>query len=85
MTRPDLTGCLRLVEIGQWRVAVVEEGLGIEFDLAGGRGEAAQLAACVRLSVFGVAGLQWHWHTAGRGRNFSKVTPVGASWRHNGT
>jgi hypothetical protein len=40
---------------------------GIEFDLAGGRGEAAQLAACVRLSVFGVAGLQWHWHTAGRG------------------
>ena len=35
-------------------------------------GEAAQRAACVRLSVFGVAGLQWHWHwhTAGRGPQF---------------
>ena len=57
----------RLLEIGQRRVAVVEEGLRIELDLARRRGEAARRAVRVRLGMFGVAGLQRQPHAAGRG------------------
>ena len=71
---------LRLLEIGQWRVAVIEEGLRIELDLARGRCEAARRAVCVRLGMF----LAWRVCNGtrtppGAARNCSKVTPVGAS------
>ena len=43
---------------------MIEEGLRVEFDPSRGGGEAARHAICVRLSVFGVAGLQRNWHSA---------------------
>ena len=51
-------------EIGQRRVAVIEERLRVELDLARRRREAARRAVRVGLGMLGVAGLQRHAHAA---------------------
>jgi hypothetical protein len=57
---------------------MVEECFGIEFDLTGGRGEAAELAGSIRLGVFAVPDLQRHSHTPGRGPQFLQSHPGGS-------
>ena len=70
--RPRHWAGLWLHEIGQGRVAVVEEGLRIEFDLARRRGKASGRAFGVQFRVFGVSGLQCHPHAPWRGAQLLK-------------
>jgi hypothetical protein len=45
---------------------VLQEGLGVEFNPAGGRGEALRRAVGTRLGIFAIAGLERHLHAARR-------------------
>ena len=69
---------LRLLEVGQRRVAVIEEGFRIELDLARRRGETARIAVRIGLGVFGVARPQRHAQAAGGGTQLLKRNAGGA-------
>ena len=71
---------LRLFEIGQWRVAVIEQGLREELDFARRRGEAARRAACVRRGCLAWRVCNRTRTPPGAPRSCSSVIPVGASW-----